>query len=86
MVKKDGWYPWLDDKISDNNNQVIRFDMPDTDYSRIDVWVNELDKYVDNLDENQELRAKFLKFNQHILLINILINFMTNFKFLSEIY
>lgn len=50
--KEDGWYPWLDNKISDNNNQVIRFDMPDTDYPKIDVWVNELDKYVDNLDEN----------------------------------
>ena len=43
----------LDNKISDNNNnQVIRFDMPDTDYPRIDTWVNELDKHVDNLDEN----------------------------------
>ena len=50
--------------------------------------VEEEIKNYDGFNENdyQELRAKFLKFNQHILLINILINFMTNFKFLSEIY
>lgn len=29
-TKDDGWYPWLDKKISSNDNEVIRFNMSDT--------------------------------------------------------
>ena len=48
----DGWYPWLDKKISNKDNQVIRFNMPDTSSPSIEKWVNELDRIVDKLDCN----------------------------------
>lgn len=50
--KEDGWYPWLDEKITNNDNKVIRFDMPNTATPKIGEWVAELDKQVDKLDEN----------------------------------
>lgn len=52
MSKKDGWYLWLDEKIIDNGNKVIRFDMPNTSTPKIKEWIAELDKQVDKLDEN----------------------------------
>lgn len=51
-TKEDGWYPWLDEKITNNDNKVIRFDMPNTATPKIEEWVAELDKQVDKLDEN----------------------------------
>lgn len=51
-TKDDGWYPWLDKKISNENNKVIRFNMPNTENPKIEEWVSELDKQVDILDEN----------------------------------
>ena len=51
-TKDDGWYPWIDKKLSENGNQVFRFNMPDTANPKIDEWVNYLDSQVDNLDEN----------------------------------
>ena len=51
-TKDDGWYPWLDSKISDKNNKVIRFNMPNTENPKIEEWVSELDKQVEILDEN----------------------------------
>lgn len=51
-TKDDGWYPWLDTKISDENNKVIRFNMPNTENPKIEEWVSELVKQVDTLDEN----------------------------------
>lgn len=51
-TKDDGWYPWLDKKISDNENKVFRFNMPDTANPKIDSWVSELDKQVNQLDEH----------------------------------
>ena len=51
-TKDDGWYPWLDEKISDENNKVIRFNMPNTENPKIEEWVSELDKQVEILDEN----------------------------------
>ena len=50
-TKADGWYPWLDDKISNENNEVIRFNMPNTAHPKIEEWVAELDKQVDDLGE-----------------------------------
>lgn len=46
------WYPWLYSKISDENNKIIRFNMPNTENPKIEEWVSELDKQVNNLDEN----------------------------------
>ena len=50
-TKEDGWYPWLDKKLSNNNNIVYRFDMPNTASPKIDEWVSFLDKQVDSLDD-----------------------------------
>lgn len=51
-TKDDGWYPWLDKKVSNKDNVVIRFNMPNTATPKIEEWVAELDKQVDNLNEN----------------------------------
>lgn len=51
-TKDDGWYPWLDKKISNRDNKAIRFNMPNTANPKIQEWVLELDKQVDGLDEN----------------------------------
>lgn len=51
-TKDDGWYPWLDKKISNNDNKVFRFNMPDTANPKIDFWVSYLDKQVNQLDEH----------------------------------
>lgn len=48
----DGWYPWLDKKISNNDNEVIRFNMPNTTNPVINDWIETLDSKVDKLDEN----------------------------------
>ena len=54
-TKDDGWYPWLDEKITSENNKVFRFNMPNTANPKIDEWVSFLDQQIDNLDENTYL-------------------------------
>lgn len=49
---KDGWYPWLDTQLSNDNVTVIRFDMPDTKHPNIEKWLAELDKQVATLDQD----------------------------------
>ena len=49
--RDDGWYPWIDEKISNSNNKVIRFDMPNTENPKIEEWVSTLDSQVDELNE-----------------------------------
>lgn len=51
-TKDDGWYPWLDKKISDSDNQFIRLNMPDSANPRIEKWVGELEKQIDEIDEH----------------------------------
>ena len=51
-TKDDGWYPWLDKELSDDNNIVYRFNMPNTQTPEIDKWVSFLDSKVDSLDGN----------------------------------
>lgn len=51
-TKDDGWYPWLDKKISNIDNEVIRFNMPDTSNPKIEKWVSELNKQVISLNEH----------------------------------
>ena len=53
--KDDGWYPWLDENLSNENNKVFRFNMPNTANPKIDEWVSFLDQQIDNLDENTYL-------------------------------
>ena len=50
-TKDDGWYPWLEKKINNKENNLIRFNMPNTANPKIEEWVSELDKQVDVLDE-----------------------------------
>ena len=49
--KQDGWYPWLDRKLSNDINIVYRFNMPNTENPKIDEWVSFLDKQVNKLDD-----------------------------------
>jgi hypothetical protein len=51
-TKDDGWYPWIDKELSNDNNKVYRFNMPNTGTPIIEDWVSFLDKQVDSLDEN----------------------------------
>ncbi len=51
-TKDDGWYPWLDKQLSNENIIVYRFDMPNTTSPDIDEWVSFLDSKVESLDEN----------------------------------
>ena len=51
-TKDDGWYPWLDKELTNDNTIVYRFNMPNTDKPVIEEWVSFLDKQVDSLDEN----------------------------------
>ena len=50
-TSSDGWYPWLAEKISDNNVDLIKFDMPNTACPKIDEWVGTLNSKVDLLDD-----------------------------------
>lgn len=51
-TKDDGWYPWIDEKISNNDNKVIRFNMPNTENPKKEEWISELNKQINKLDEN----------------------------------
>lgn len=51
-TKDDGWYPWLDKKISNSDNEIIRFNMPNTANPKIEEWISELDKQVKQLDKH----------------------------------
>ena len=50
-TEDDGWYPWIDKKLSNEKNKVYRFNMPNTESPTIDEWVSFLDKQVKNLDD-----------------------------------
>lgn len=54
-TKDDGWYPWLDEKLTSENNKVFRFNMPNTANPKIGEWVSFLDQQINNLDENTYL-------------------------------
>ncbi len=50
-TKEDGWYPWLDKELSNENNKVYRFNMPNTANPKIEEWVSFLDKQIETLDD-----------------------------------
>lgn len=50
-TSSDGWYPWLEEKINDQNVKLIKFDMPNTANPKIDEWVDYLNSIVDLLNE-----------------------------------
>lgn len=47
----DGWYPWIAEKLNNNDTNVIKFDMPNTASPTIEEWVKTLDTKVDKLNE-----------------------------------
>ncbi len=47
----DGWYPWLEEKINDQNIKLFKFDMPNTANPKIEEWVDYLNSKVDLLNE-----------------------------------
>ena len=51
-TKDDGWYPWLDKELSNENTIVYRFNMPNTESPKIEEWTSFLDKQVEKLDAN----------------------------------
>ena len=51
-TKDDGWYPWIDKKLSSKDIKVYRFNMPNTENPKIEEWVSYLDKKVSSLDKN----------------------------------
>lgn len=51
-TKDDGWYPWLDNDLTNKGNKVFRFNMPNTSNPKIEEWVSFLEKQVKELDEN----------------------------------
>lgn len=51
-TKDDGWYPWLDKELSNENTTVYRFNMPNTENPKIEEWVPFLDSIVKDLDSN----------------------------------
>jgi len=46
----DGWYPWLSEKMKEENVNLIKFDMPNTSCPKIDEWVKKLNSEVKLLD------------------------------------
>lgn len=50
-TKEDGWYPWLDNELSNENNKVYRLNMPNTANPKIEEWVSFLDKQIETLDD-----------------------------------
>ena len=51
-TSNDGWYPWIENQLSNTDTQVIRFDMPNTEIPTIEEWVDTLNSKVDNLNED----------------------------------
>lgn len=49
-TSSDGWYPWIAEKLNNDNIEVIKFDMPNTSNPTIDEWVETLNSKVDKLD------------------------------------
>lgn len=50
-TSSDGWYPWIAEKLNDDNIEVIRFDMPNTSNPTIKEWVKTLNSKVDMLND-----------------------------------
>lgn len=50
-TSSDGWYPWLVEKLSDKNVDLIKFDIPNTACPKIDEWVETLNSKVDLLND-----------------------------------
>lgn len=64
--KNDGWYPWLDKKISNSNNEVIRFDMPNTATPKIEEWILEI-KNEQNIQKGRIARGTTFICNNSLL-------------------
>ena len=47
-----GWYPWLRDKLKENNFEAFLPEMPNTEAPKIEEWIPFLDNLAKNLNEN----------------------------------
>jgi len=47
---KENWYPWLKKELEKKDINVSVFDMPNTEYPKIEEWVKYLEKNVENVD------------------------------------
>ena len=50
-TSNDGWYPWIAEKLSTNNVEVIKLDMPNTENPKIDECIETLNSKVDKLND-----------------------------------
>ena len=48
-TSNDGWYPWIVNRLNNDNTEVIKFDMPNTSNPNISEWVSTLDLKVEDL-------------------------------------
>jgi uncharacterized protein len=46
------WYPWLDHKLSDLGNEVIRLQFPVGEEQNLENWLDELKQYADLLEDS----------------------------------
>ena len=58
-TSNDGWYPWIAEKLSTNNVEVIKFDMPNTENPKIDEWIETLNSKVDKLNNETFMKCMF---------------------------
>ncbi len=49
-ASSDGWYPWIAEKLNNDNIEVIKFNMPNTSNPTIEEWVETLNSKVDKLN------------------------------------
>lgn len=50
-TSQDGWYPWIAEKMKEENVNLIKFDMLNTSCPKIDEWVGTLNSKVDLLND-----------------------------------
>lgn len=48
----DGWYPWIEKQLNNDNTKIIRFDLPNTTNPNIDEWVSTLNSKIDYLNKD----------------------------------
>ncbi len=48
----EGWRPWLKNKLEEQGFEVLAPAMPDTDNTKMEAWLEHLNKLIDNVDEN----------------------------------
>jgi len=50
--EKEGWFPWLKNKLEEKGFEVFVPTMPDTNHPRIDAWIDHLKEVVGEVDQD----------------------------------